>query len=187
MMGNSLTSMRGWFGRKAREEDGAATIPFILFLPFFMMLVLSSLEMGTLMLRHVMLERALDMSVRDLRLGTWANPTHDSFKTEVCNRASIIPDCENVLVVELRPVSTITWVPLNSGATCVDRAQPMEPEDFPEFTVGEGDEIMLIRACAKFDPVVPLTGLGLGLPKDNTGAYALISMTTYVNEPDLGS
>ncbi len=55
--------------RRSPEEDGTATIPFLLFLPFFMMLVISSLEMGMLMLRHVMLERALDMSVRDLRLG----------------------------------------------------------------------------------------------------------------------
>src|SRR5690606_40360377 len=68
--------------------------------------LMSSLEMGTLMLRHVMLERALDMSVRDLRLGNWNNPTHDDFKRVVCNRAGVIPDCMNVLLVELRPVST---------------------------------------------------------------------------------
>ncbi len=46
---------------------------------------------------------------------------------------------------------------------------------------------MLIRACAKFDPIVPTTGLGFRLPKDNTGAYALISSTAFVNEPEPGS
>lgn len=182
-----LHMMRAWLVRKAREEDGTATIPFVIFLPFFMVLIVSSLEMGMLTMRQVMLERAVDQSVRDLRLGTWTNPTHDQFKRVVCNRAGIIPDCLNVLVVELRPVSTVTWEPLSSGPVCVDRANPMQPEDFPEFEDGEGDEIMLIRACAKFDPVFPMTGLGMGLPKDNTGAYALVSATAFVNEPDRGS
>ena len=68
-MGQFMTSMRGWFTRKAKEEDGTATIPFVIFLPFFLILVVSSLEMGLLMVRHVMLERGLDMAVRGLRLG----------------------------------------------------------------------------------------------------------------------
>jgi Flp pilus assembly protein TadG len=171
--------------RAAREEDGSATIPFLLFLPFFMMLVISSLEMGILMLRHVMLERALDLSVRDLRLGTFTGD-YNEFKRNICNRAGIIPDCMNVLVVELRPVSTVTWEPLASGAICIDRANPLAPLDNP-FETGAGDELMLVRACAKFDPVVPTTGMGFQLPKDNTGAYALVSTTAFVNEPEPGS
>lgn len=182
-----MSSMRAWFGRKLREEDGQATIPFVIFLPFYMLMVMSALEMGILMLRQVMLERAVDLSVRDLRLGNWNNPTHDNFKKITCARAGIIPDCLDALVVELRPVDTTTWQPLSAGATCVDRANPMLPEDLPEFDDGEGDEIMLIRACVKFDPLFPTTGLGFYLPKDNTGAYALISSTAFVNEPELGS
>ena len=158
LMARVIPSLGAWLRRKAREEDGTATIPFIIFLPFFMLLIMSALEMGTLMLRHVMLERALDLSVRDLRLGIWNDPTHDEFKRVVCNRAGVLPDCMNVMVVELRPVSTITWEPLAAGPVCVDRAEPMLPEDFPEFEDGEGDEMMLIRACVKFDPLFPTTG-----------------------------
>lgn len=178
--------LRGWIARKVRDEEGSSTIPFIMFLPFFMMLILSSLEMGVYLMRQVMLERAVDLSVRDLRLGRWKDPTHDDFKRVVCSRAGMIPDCMSVMVLELRSVSTVTWQPLSAGATCVDRAAPMLPEDMPEFDAGEGDEMMLIRACIKADPVFPTTGLGLHLPKDNTGAYALISTTAFVNEPDRG-
>ncbi|PPB80233.1 hypothetical protein LV82_02107 [Albidovulum inexpectatum] len=181
-----MKRMRGWLWRKCREEDGASTIPFVIIVPAFLVLLMSSLEQGILLLRHVMLEHAVDVSVRDLRLGTWKDPTHDEFKKVVCSRAGIIPDCENVLLVELRPIDTTTWSPLNTGPVCVDRASPMEPEDMPEFEDGEGDQIMLIRACVKFDPVFPTTGLGFYLPKDNTGAYALVTMSAYVNEPDLG-
>ena len=184
-MGTFMASLKRRIQRAAREEDGTATIPFLLFLPFFMMLVISSLEMGVMMLRHVMLERALDLSVRDLRLGTFTGD-YNGFKRSICNRAGVIPDCMNVLVVELRPVSTVTWQPLATGPVCVDRANPLVPLGNP-FDQGAGDELMLIRACAKFDPIVPTTGLGFHLPKDNTGAYALISTTAYVNEPDPGS
>lgn len=184
-MASFMSRLKWRIQRAAQEEDGTATIPFLLFLPFFMMLVISSLEMGVLMLRHVMLERALDMSVRDLRLGTFTG-NYDAFKRNICNRAGVIPDCMKVLVVELRPVSTTTWQPLASGPICVNRAKPLEPLANP-FEKGAGDELMLIRVCAKFDPIVPTTGLGFQLPKDNTGAYALISTTAFVNEPDPGS
>ncbi len=184
-MGRFVNRLKAASGRLAREEDGTATIPFIIFLPFFLLLVMSSLEMGTLMLRHVMLERALDMSVRDLRLGNWKNPTHEEFKRVVCNRAGVIPDCMNVLLVELRPVSTDTWEPLASGPICVDRAEPIKP--VTTFDSGAGDEMMLIRACSKFDPIFPTSGLGFQLPRDNTGAYALIAASAFVNEPDVGS
>lgn len=180
-----MTTMRARLGRAAREEDGAATIPFIIFLPFFLLLVMSALEMGTLMLRHVMLERALDVSVRDLRLGKWTNPTHEDFKRVVCNRAGVLPDCMNVLLIELRPISTVTWEPLSSGPICVDRAEVIQP--VTTFTSGAGDQMMMIRACAKFDPIFPTSGLGFQLPRDNTGAYALTAATAFVNEPEAGS
>ncbi len=185
-MARTFTSMHGWLRRKAREEDGAATIPFIIFLPFFMLLVMSALEMGTVMLRHVMLDRALDMSVRDLRLGTWNDADHDEFKRVVCSRAGLIPNCVNALRVELRPVSTITWDPLASGPTCIDRSSPMRPEGFPKFADGEGNEMMLVRACVKLHPVFPTSGLGFHLPRDNAGAYALVSTSAFVNEPERG-
>lgn len=184
-MARMMNRLRSWLGRKAREEDGTATIPFLIFLPFFLVLVVSSLEMGLLMVRHVMLERAVDMTVRGLRLGTWTNPTHESIKREICNNAGLIPDCMNAVLVELRPVSKVTWEPLSSGPTCVDRAETVQP--VTEFNPGVGDDMMLIRACSKFDPIFPLTGAGFHLPKDNTGAYALVAATAFVNEPDPGS
>jgi hypothetical protein len=184
-MANLLTRLRTKLRRAAREEDGTSTIPFVIFVPFFLMLVTSSLESGMLMMRHVMLERAVDLSVRGLRLGIWTPPTHTELKRTICNAAGLIPDCMNTLLIELRPVDKTTWEPLSSGPVCVDRANPILP--VTDFDGGTGDDMMLIRACAKFDPIFPLTGLGFQLPKDNTGAYALISSTAFVNEPLPGS
>lgn len=184
-MAHALTMLRARARRARKEEDGSATIPFVIFFPFFILLVLSSLELGMMMIRHVMLERALDIAVRGLRLGIWTPPTHEELKRVICNQAGIIPDCMNALMVELRPVDKTTWAPLAGSATCVDRAATIQP--VVSFDPGVGDSMMLIRACAKVDPLFPSSGAGWALPKDSTGAYSLISATAFVNEPTPGS
>jgi Flp pilus assembly protein TadG len=184
-MGNVLKTMRRFFRRAAKDESGTATIPFVIFLPFFLTLVMSSLEMGLLMVRHVMLERALDLAVRDLRLGIWVPASNVDLKRRICNYAGVLPNCMNAVLVELRPVSKITWQPLSSGPVCVDRTAVVQP--VTEFVTGSSNDMMLVRACVKVDPMVPLTGIGFSLPKDNTGAYSLVSTTAFVNEPRPGS
>jgi Flp pilus assembly protein TadG len=169
----------------ARSEDGTATIPFILFMPLYIMLVISSLEMGLLMIRHVMLERAVDLAVRDLRLGIGGTPSYDSVKSAICNNAGLIKDCMTTMHLELRPVSKATWEPLGSGPTCINRVE--DPNPPVTFVPGVSNEMMLIRACVKFSPMVPSTGLGASMPKDSVGDYALVSSTAFVNEPRPGS
>jgi Flp pilus assembly protein TadG len=180
-----MKRFRNWFTRKARAEEGTATIPFVLFFPFFIALVIASLELGLLMVRQVMLERGLDMAVRDLRLGIWNNPTFNGLKQRICNNAGIIPDCMSTLHLELRPVSKVTWEPLSSGPTCVNRVEDPNPDI--TFNAGVSNEMMLIRACVKFKPMFPSTGLGFSMPKDSAGEYALVSASAFVNEPRLGS
>ena len=68
---------RGWLGRFLKGNEGSVTVEFVLWFPLFFALVLTSLESGMLMLRYVMLERGLDITVRELRIGTLVAPTHD--------------------------------------------------------------------------------------------------------------
>ncbi|MCV2864556.1 TadE/TadG family type IV pilus assembly protein [Albidovulum sediminicola] len=174
-----------WFRSFLREERGAVTIPFVLFVPVFMAFVLSSMELGFVMMRHVMLERALDMTVRDLRLGRVTNPTHATILSRLCGYSAFINDCETSVLLELRPIPKDSWTPFDTGATCVDRDAPVQP--VTEFDDGTSDELMLVRACAKVKPLMPTTGLGLHLAKDGSGDYALISSTAFVNEPRPGT
>lgn len=183
-MRSFMQKLRLRAGRAAREEDGTATIPFLLFLPFYMMLICSSVEMGLMMVRNVMLERAVDLSVRGLRLGTGGAPTHDQLKRQICNYAGLIPNCMNALLIELRPVDTTTWQPLASGPTCVDRSQVIQP--VTTVNVGVENDLMLVRACAKFRPMFPAFGAGASFTKDAYGTYALVATTAFVNEPQAG-
>lgn len=168
--------------RIAGAEDGTATIEFVLFFPLIMTVFMSAFESGLLMTRQVMLERAMDLSIRNLRLGSWANPTPAVLKQKICDWAGVIPDCMNVLMLELRPVSTTTWTPLDPNITCVQRNEVLQP--LTEFVAGVQNEMMLVRACAVFDPIFPLTGLGLNLPLDPSGGYQLAATSAFVNEPD---
>jgi len=171
--------------RFARAEQGAVTIPFVLFVPVFMLFILCSMELGFVMMRHVMLERALDLTVRDLRLGRVANPTHDAILTRLCGYSAFIGDCEHTVLLELRPIAKNTWTPFDIGPTCVDRDAAVQP--VTEFAAGTSDELMLVRACAKVRPLMPTTGLGLHLTKDGSGDYAVIASTAFVNEPRPGT
>ncbi|AML51641.1 MULTISPECIES: TadE/TadG family type IV pilus assembly protein [Falsihalocynthiibacter] len=167
----------------AQSEAGSATIEFVILFPFLISFLLGSVEIGVLKVRHVMLERAVDLSVRDLRLGTWNPPTHDELKEKICKLAGIIPDCIDVILIELRPVSTETWAPLGTATKCLDRGSEIKP--VTAFNGGTQNEMMLVRACVIVDPFFKSSEFALDLPKhDSDGGYALISVSAFVNEPN---
>lgn len=167
--------------RSARGEEGGASIEFVIIFPILLTILLSTIEIGVLMIRQIMLDKATDMAVRTLRLGMWEDPTHDALKTYICDRTVILPDCEENLLVELSPVSKTTWSPLPTSATCVDKSADIQP--VTEFRAGLENEMMMVRVCALQQPLYPTTGLGLQLPRHDPDHYALISMSAFVNEP----
>jgi len=170
--------------RRAGREDGNATIEFVILFPMLMMLFFVVFETGLLMTRGVMLDRAVDISMRDLRLGTLTPMTHAGLKDRICENTVIIADCDNVVLIELRRVSTETWTPLGDGPTvCVDRSEPVDPLLLVNFESGVQNEMMVVRVCAVMDPFFPGVGLAARMQLDSTGAYALVTMSAYVNEP----
>jgi len=167
--------------RFRRREDGFATVEFvILFMPFMVILV-STYEIGMANVRHVMLERGTDLAVRQIRLNTGSAPTKEEIRTMVCNGAAIIPDCLNVLEIELQSVSKDTYDMPPREASCVDRDEEIQP--IVKYENGQQDELMIIRLCAVIDPMFPSFGLGYTMPKDDTGGYRLVTMSAFVNEP----
>ena len=167
--------------RFLRQERGAVTIEFVLWFPLFFGIFLSSVESGMLMLRYVMLERGVDVTVRDLRIGTLKFPSHDDLKREICRNSLILPDCVEGLTVELQPVSTTTWQMPPAPIACIDRSEVVQP--VTTITHGGANELMLIRVCSKFAPILPTSVLGMSLKNDGAGNYALVAASAFVNEP----
>lgn len=164
-----------------RRDNGNSTIEFALLFPAFLTMFMMVVETGVLLTRGVMLDRAVDMSMRDLRLGLLTPMTHDALKTSICNNAVIVPDCEEAILLELRAISTTTWEPLTNDVTCVDRSLEIQPA--LDFEAGVTNEMMLVRVCALFDPFFPTSGLAAQIKIDDTNAYALVTVSAYVNEP----
>lgn len=166
-----------------RSEDGNVTIEFVILFPFFFMILASIIEIGMLMTRNTMLGRGVDVAVRDLRLGLPHSRDFDALRQRICDSAAIIPDCLDVLQVELMPASDTDWTPLSEETRCVDREDRIAPIEATNYVIGAENELMTIRACAVFDPIVPTMGLALLLPRDASGGYALVATSAFVNEP----
>lgn len=163
-----------------RSTRASSTVEFVIVFPLFIYMLCLMAESGTLMLRQVMLDRALDITVRQLRIRTWDTPTQAILKSSICSNAWAT-NCSSNLMLELTPIPQGTALP-SASATCVDRNATVQP--VTTFDGGTQNEMMLVRACLLFDPLFPSYGLGLQLAKNSNGAYALVATSAFVNEPD---
>lgn len=164
-----------------RREDGTTMVEFVLTLPLVLAFLLSSVDLGVLMLRQVFLDRAVDMATREIRLGRVNGDGLEEFRTLVCNGTVMIADCAAATAIELRPIDPATWAGLNDPAQCIDRTAEIAP--MLAFNPGAAQDLMLIRVCAVVDPFLDVTGLVLGLPRDASGGYRLVSRAAFTNEP----
>ncbi|MFD1508934.1 TadE/TadG family type IV pilus assembly protein [Lacimonas salitolerans] len=164
-----------------RAEDGNATIEFVIMFPIFIALTLAGVEMGIVTMRHVTLERAVDLTVRDIRLGTGTAPQHDEIKDIICDRAAMVPQCKSNLKLEMIRVDPQNFTPPPTVPDCTDQSEEVRPPR--QFTNGMDNEIMIMRACAKFQPFFPLSGVGRKLTKDNAGYAAITVTSAFVQEP----
>ena len=57
------------FGRFGRDDKGTAAVEFAMTVPLLLTIFMASFESGFLMVRSIMLEQSVDMTMRELRLG----------------------------------------------------------------------------------------------------------------------
>lgn len=171
----------GGLARGVRREDGTATIEFVLLFPAFMTLFLSAFEMSLYLARATLLERAVDLNVRALRLGSLEPATSDELKSRICDDSMILPNCDDNIMVELTNVSPNAWNLPSTGITCADRDEEIQPA--VDFEFGRLNDLMMVRVCVVVDPFFGSTPYVMNLPKDSTGGFTLTAMSTFVNEP----
>jgi Flp pilus assembly pilin Flp len=172
--------LRTWLRRFRHDTNGTASVEFVLVFPVFLSFMLMSIEMGFITLRHTLLDRGLDMTVRDIRLGTGADWEHDDIKESVCNNAALIRNCESSLRLEMRKRSIRNYSSLSNEVDCTDRAEESDPVMFQS---GGENDLMVLRACYKFAPFFPDDLLGKLLKKDASGDASIVAITAFVQEP----
>jgi hypothetical protein len=169
-----------------KRDEGTSTVEFVLIFPVIFAIFMSGWESGLLMTRSVLLDRAVDIVVRDLRLGNYSRPgdpplTHDRLKDEICDRTLMIRDCDDNIRLSLIPVDTAAWVFPAGRQGCYDRAEDIEP--VTTVVSGGGDQIMLMQVCVIIESVFPGSAFGAGLRKDSDNGYFMHSRSAFVNEP----
>ncbi|MFT7597012.1 MAG: hypothetical protein ACI8R4_004355 [Paracoccaceae bacterium] len=181
MIRSVLRPVSGLLRRFRRSENGSATLEFAITFPAMLFFLLSGIELGFVTLHHAMLERALDITVREIRLGTGTAPQHDAIKAKICEGAGFINNCDTNLRLEMIQLDPFNWVDISDDADCTDKSEDVNP--VRSFVNGLENELMFLRACVKIDPVFPTTGLGKNMVKDGADQYSLVSMSAFVQEP----
>ncbi len=167
--------------RWLRASEGSSTIEFVLWFPLFMTIFLTSFELSFYGMRSVMLERALDLNIRGLRLGNGRPTTLEEFKQNICDETLLFYNCMDEISVDLRRIDQAGWTFPTGAIPCVDRAEEIKP--LTEYSTGGGGDLMLVRVCVVKDPFFSTTPFVMGLPRDPSGGVAIAAVSSYVNEP----
>lgn len=179
-------------GRFIKDEGTTVTLEFVILFPVIIMVFIATFETGMILSRQVLLERSVDEAARLLRLsrfivdpatGVRRIPNADDIRTAICDNTNAIANCETVLTVELTVIDRATYAMPDGDAPCVRRDDPstMPPN---QVDVGAGNQMVLIRSCAVIDRLLPFSGFGLNLVRDETGGLHMVTASIYVNEPD---
>ena len=176
-----MTRAARFLRRLIRDEAGNSTVEIVFVLPVFFIFFFAAIEGSVHSIRQVMLDRAVDLTVRDVRVGFVKNPTHEKLTERMCDYALIIPACSRALRLEMTVNDPRAWAAPSNAIACRD----IEEDNPPEITLANGanNQLMLLRACAVFTPVIPGGGVGRALLLDEGKTYALTATQAYVLEP----
>ncbi|MCF7700875.1 TadE/TadG family type IV pilus assembly protein [Loktanella sp. M215] len=170
--------------RFRRSEAGTSTFEFMILFPVVWMMFGLTMESGMYSMQQVMLERGLDLTVRDVRLGVMDNPTRETLIAQTCAYALILNNCESSLRMEMIPADVRSWTAIPREVPCIDRSEVGIP--VMNITNGDNNDLMVLRACVLIKPLLPLAEFGRTLVESNDKSndeYALSVTSSYVMEP----
>jgi hypothetical protein len=171
-----------------KDDSGEASIEFVFVFPIIFLVFTAGFESSLYMARYVMFDRAVDKVVRQLRLGTLTDVTHEDLKRIICRNGMLIEDvnkCSESMKIWMQPVNTASFLMAAPPRSCVDKSEEINTDEPPanEFAFGSDNDIMLMRICMKEDPMFPTTAVSVRMPSEPDGTVAMFITTTFVNEP----
>lgn len=164
-----------------RSDDGAMMVPYLLAAPVVLGIVAASVEIGLYTARNAMLERGLDIAVRQIRINTEEPPTYDAVVGMICDTAAIIPKCNDNLHLQMKKYNVRTMGSISFPEACAPLGKEFTPAN--KFENGMDNELMIIRACWNFKPVFPAHYVGRTFDKDGDGQAYMLATSAFVQEP----
>ncbi len=194
-----MTFLQNRFSRTiaefCKDDAGVVSVEFVLIFPTFFALFLMTIESGLISLNQVMLDRGVDLAVRDVRLGTIAAASDDAddletfqdrIKERICQDAFTILNCAGQLQIEMVSRDLRAWTDIPGEVTCVDRSLADQPVSGIVSTAN--NQLVFLKVCVRIDPWLIASGLGREIVAKNTDdasghSYALVSRAAFVVEP----
>ena len=173
-------------GGPGQAERGGATVEFVILLPAFLIVFISSVEASLLLVRQVMLERAVDLAIREVRLSTGSVVTQNHVRSRICERARILPDCAASLVVEMTEVAAPAYALPDAAAPCVNKATSVMPP--AGFVGNRPGALIMLRACYAMSPMIPGSSLAMTralashLVNDEDGSIRMVTASAFMVE-----
>lgn len=163
-----------------RDENGNITVEFVILFPLFMFFFVSAAEYSLITLQQASLERAMDITVRDIRLGTGSGFDHDDIKDALCDRSVLLRNCKQSLRLEMIIQDPFAGLNISREPICIEKEEESKP--VIEFQQGLENDLMVLRACAKVIPVFPTSAMARSAVDDD-GTIRLTATTAFVQEP----
>jgi len=180
-MSNGRTGVLRPLRRFLSDRRGNATLEFVVLVFPLVYLIFTIVELGVYMTRSVMVQRGLDITMREVRLGLAPGMEPEDIKRSICDDAFLLVGCEEALQLEVTPLDDVDLFG-SSEVNCQDRTDD-DIEPVTTYDPGGASELMFVRACLVVNPIFPGVGLGAKLPTDASGGYAIVAETAFVNEP----
>lgn len=160
--------------RFLRSDRGDSTPVFVIGFPIVFFFFMAILELTFLMMRSTMLQRGLDITLREVRLGNMVNPNAATLEQAICNEISVFDDCTRSLTLEFTRVNTATFAMPAPLSPCVERTPAMmQARASDVYVTGAPNELMVVRACVLVDTITPYLGT----------FFDLTARSAFVNEP----
>lgn len=161
--------------RFVRDRRAAASVEFLFAFPIVFTMFIIILELCFLMARNTLLQQALDVTMREVRLGVIANPSVTALEAQVCDRMLMVDDCAASMVLEFTRVNTTTFTMPGPQAPCTRRSEEIRAARAGEiYDTGAENDLMVVRACLVVDTITPIWD----------DAFQLFARTAFVNEPE---
>lgn len=155
-------------------RQGAASLEFVVTFPILFVMSVLSINLSFTMVQATLLERALDLTVRDLRLGNITDPAMAELEQAICDRMVILGNCRGSLTLEFTLVDPVTFsMPPRMGPCTVRDAEAELARAGQSYATGGQNELMLVRACVEVENIIVRSG--------NMQLYA---RSAYVVEPE---
>lgn len=169
-----------------RKTDGTAAMQFVIVFPLIMTLFAFACDLGLILMRKVMLERAVDVEVRQIRIGARAADDYTGLREDICAGAMIIPHCQSRLKLELKAMAPRVWEAPGHAPDCESLSEVTITAP-RQFDAARSNQLVILRACVVLEPLMPGWGLGQSLLSNGSGSknrfYQITASTSFVKEP----